>query len=157
MVKVIIAILTASITVMIVLALIKYVVKSKRKGKRKLKPSKEITTTWPGLYRFSKAEIDAAIGYYPEKRYLGRGSAGQVYKGILPSGQVVAIKHINHSNTTNSFTREVEGLSRVRHPNLVCLFGVCVEGGEHYLVYEYCSSGNLAQHLLSNLSLPLVN
>ncbi|XP_044482157.1 probable serine/threonine-protein kinase PBL21 [Mangifera indica] len=148
MVKVIIAILTASITVMIVLALIKYVVKSKRKGKRKLKPSKEITTTWPGLYRFSKAEIDAAIGYYPEKRYLGRGSAGQVYKGILPSGQVVAIKHINHSNTTNSFTREVEGLSRVRHPNLVCLFGVCVEGGEQYLVYEYCSSGNLAQHLL---------
>ncbi|KAF6161828.1 hypothetical protein GIB67_029913 [Kingdonia uniflora] len=51
---------------------------------------------------------------------------------------------------SDSFTREVEGLSRIRHPNLVCLFGCCVEGGEQYLVYEYCSNGNLAQHLLSN-------
>ncbi|KAJ0079548.1 hypothetical protein Patl1_23012 [Pistacia atlantica] len=147
--KAIIAIIIATITVMLVLALIKYVAKSKRNRRRKpRKPRKEITTTWSSLYRFSKAEIDAAIGFYPEIKYLGRGSAGQVYKGVLPSGQVVAIKHMNRSNNTDSFTREVEGLSRVRHPNLVCLFGCCIEGGEHFLVYEYCPSGNLAQHLL---------
>ncbi|MCD9640465.1 hypothetical protein HAX54_025802 [Datura stramonium] len=44
--------------------------------------------------------------------------------------------------------KELENLSRVRHPNLVCLFGCCIEDGEQYLVYEYCSAGNLAQHLL---------
>ncbi|GKU87299.1 hypothetical protein SLEP1_g1722 [Rubroshorea leprosula] len=77
-----------------------------------------------------------------------KGSAGQVYKGVLPSGQVVAIKHINKSNSSDSFTREVEGLSRIRHPNLISLLGCCSEGGEQFLVYEYCSAGNLAQHFL---------
>lgn len=129
---------------MLIILLIKYV--------RKKKPKKPVQsgpiTTWSGLYRFSKAEIENAINF--ERKDLGRGSAGQVYKGVLPSGQVVAIKHINKSNTSDSFTREVEGLSRIRHPNLVCLFGCCVEDGEQFLVYEYCAAGNLAQHLLSN-------
>lgn len=80
---------------------------------------------------------------------LGEGSAGMVYKGVLPSGQIVAIKHIYKSSKSDTFTSEVEGLSRIRHPNLVCLFGWCVDGGEQYLVYEYCSYGNLAQHLSS--------
>lgn len=154
MAKAIIAVLIATITLALVLALIKYVAQSKAKKKKhkrkRARPSKEITNTWSGLYRFSKDEIEDAINYGTERKSLGRGSAGQVYKGLLPSGQVVAIKHINKSNITDSFTREVEGLSRVRHPNLVCLFGCCIEGGEQYLVYEYCSAGNLAQHLLSN-------
>lgn len=147
------SILIAVSGVVLIVLLIKYVTKKKPK-----KPilSGSAANTWSGLYRFSKAEIENAINYGPERKNLGRGSAGNVYKGILPSGQVVAVKHINKSNTSDSFTREVEGLSRVRHPNLVCLFGCCVEGGEQYLVYEYCSSGNLAQHLLSNSSIYLV-
>ncbi|TXG66249.1 hypothetical protein EZV62_007524 [Acer yangbiense] len=149
--KAIIAVCIAVATLIVVtVTLIKCVGKRKKKSAKRilLKPNKEITNAWSGLYRFSKAEIEMAINYAGEKRSLGRGSAGQVYKGVLPSGQPVAIKHIYKSNTSDSFTREVEGLSRVRHPNLVCLFGCCIEGGEHYLVYEFCSAGNLAQHLL---------
>ncbi|KAI3997756.1 hypothetical protein MKX01_007643 [Papaver californicum] len=104
---------------------------------------------WSGLYRFSKQEILNAIHFSSHKVCLGTGSAGRVYKAVLPSGQIVAIKHIYKSNTSDSFTREVKGLSRIRHPNLVCLFGCCEEDGEQYLVYEFCSNGNLAQHLLS--------
>lgn len=107
------------------------------------------TSTWSGLYRFAKEEIERAVDFGSERTSLGRGSAGQVYKGMLPSGQLVAIKKIFQSNTSDSFIREVEGLSRVRHPNLVCLLGCCIENGEQYLVYEYCEQGNLAQHLLS--------
>ncbi|XP_039171225.1 probable serine/threonine-protein kinase PBL28, partial [Eucalyptus grandis] len=118
-------------------------------------------TTWSGLYRFSRAEIENAINYRNEKKCLGRGSAGRVYKGVLPSGQAVAVKHIYKSNTSDSFRREVEGLSRVRHPNLVCLFGYCIEDGEQYLVYEYCPAGNLAYHLRSTSGstsfLPLIS
>lgn len=106
-------------------------------------------TTWSGLYRFSKAEIENAMSFSTHKVSLGAGSAGRVYKGVLPSGQLVAIKHIYKSSKADTFTREVDGLSRIRHPNLVCLFGCCVEDGEQYLVYEYCPYGNLAQHLLS--------
>ncbi|KAH9728300.1 protein kinase domain-containing protein [Citrus sinensis] len=156
-VKAIMAVLIATFVMMLILVLIKHVAKSKIQGKNKgcmpkrksPKPTKEIySTTWSGLYRFSKDEIENAINNDWDRRFLGRGSAGLVYKGVLPSGQVVAIKHIYKSNNTDSFSREVEGLSRVRHPNLVCLFGCCVEGGEQYLVYEFCAAGNLAQHLL---------
>ncbi|KAG8649833.1 hypothetical protein MANES_08G147300v8 [Manihot esculenta] len=145
-VKAVIAIFMAVVALMLVLLLTLYVTKSRSKSKCR-KPNAEMKA-WSGLYRFSKAEIENAINYGNEKKSLGRGSAGQVYKGVLPSGQVVAIKHIHQSSTTDSFQREVEGLSRVRHPNLVCLFGCCIEGGDRYLVYEYCSAGNLARHLL---------
>ncbi|KAK6156428.1 hypothetical protein DH2020_010676 [Rehmannia glutinosa] len=143
--------LLAVILVMIgltaIITLIKYVTKNQKQEKKPLS-NKDFADTCSGLYRFSKAEIENAINYGTEKKCLGRGSAGQVYKGMLPSGQLVAIKHIYKSNTSDSFTREIDGLSRVRHPNLVCLFGCCIEDGEQYLVYEYCSNGNLAQHLL---------
>ncbi|XP_073277700.1 probable receptor-like protein kinase At5g38990 [Primulina huaijiensis] len=145
--KAFLAIVLALIGLTAVITLIKYVIKNRKKEKKPLK-IKDISTSCSGLYRFSKAEIESAINYSPEKKCLGRGSAGRVYKGMLPSGQIVAIKQIYKSNTSDSFTREIEGLSRVRHSNLVCLFGYCVEDGEHYLVYEYCSNGNLAQRLL---------
>ncbi|XP_030520945.2 probable receptor-like protein kinase At1g11050 [Rhodamnia argentea] len=144
-VKVVVAVLIAAIGLTLVISLVKHVTgNNKPPTPAQLKEMK----TWSGLYRFSRAEIENAINYRNEKKCLGRGSAGQVYKGVLPSGQVVAIKHIYKSNTSDSFRREVEGLSRVRHPNLVCLFGYCNEGGEQYLVYEYCPAGNLASHLL---------
>ncbi|XP_047971650.1 probable receptor-like protein kinase At3g17420 [Salvia hispanica] len=132
-----------------IISLIKYVTKNEKQKKRKSPETKGVAD-FTGLYRFSKAEIDSAINHGGEKKCLGRGSAGLVYKGVLPSGQLVAIKQIYKSNTSDSFTREIEGLSRVRHPNLVCLFGCCIDDGEQYLVYEYCPHGNLAQHLLRN-------
>ncbi|EHA8587023.1 cysteine-rich receptor-like protein kinase 1 [Cocos nucifera] len=98
--------------------------------------------------RFSKEEIEKAINYGHTKVRLGSGSAGQVYQGILPSRQLVAVKHVYKTAMSGSFLREVEGLSKIRHSNLVSLLGFCDEGGEQYLVYEYCSNGNLAQNLL---------
>ncbi|MQL81235.1 hypothetical protein Taro_013700 [Colocasia esculenta] len=110
----------------------------------------KVFSTWSGLYRFSKAEVEKAINHGDQRVSLGSGSAGRVYRGVLPSGQLVAIKHIYKTSMPDSFGREVEELSRIRHPNVVCLFGCCIEGGEQYLVYEYCSNGNLAQSLLRN-------
>ncbi|KAI3459074.1 hypothetical protein Pfo_015737 [Paulownia fortunei] len=141
------AVILVTIGLTVIIMLISYMTKNQKKEKKPVL-NKEIVATCSGLYRFSKAEIKNAINYGNEKKCLGRGSAGQVYKGMLPSGQLVAIKQIYKSNPSDSFTREIEGLSRVRHPNLVCLLGCCIEDGEQYLVYEYCSNGNLAQHLL---------
>ncbi|PWA36199.1 protein kinase-like domain, Concanavalin A-like lectin/glucanase domain protein [Artemisia annua] len=86
----------ASMGLMLVIMLIKYVTRKKRQQENKSAQfhTKEIPTTWSGLYRFSKAEIEHAINFSDEKKCLGRGSAGEVYKGILPSGQAVAIKQI---------------------------------------------------------------
>lgn len=141
------AVILVMISLTAIITLIKYVTKTKHKDNKPAVERKDVLDI-PGLYRFSKAEIDGAINNSNEKKCLGRGSAGLVYKGILPSGQPVAIKQIYKSKTSDSFSREIAGLSRVRHPNLVCLFGCCIEDGQQYLVYEYCSNGNLAQHLL---------
>ncbi|KAF8039240.1 LOW QUALITY PROTEIN: hypothetical protein BT93_B1708 [Corymbia citriodora subsp. variegata] len=110
------------------ITLVKYVT---RKNKLPEPAQQNKMSTWSGLYRFSRAEIENAINCRNERKYLGRGSAGR-------------------SNTSGSFRREVKGLSRVRHPNLVCLFGYCLEDGKQYLVYEYYPAGNLAYHLLRN-------
>ncbi|XP_029127072.1 probable receptor-like protein kinase At2g42960 [Cajanus cajan] len=144
MVKPLLSVVVVVLAIFLVILMVKCL--SKKKAHRKVY-LKEITT-WSGLYWFSHTEIENAMNYGGEKISLGRGSAGQVYRGVLPSGQVVAIKHLTKSNTSESFTREVEGLSRLRHPNLVCLFGCCIEGDDRYLVYEFCANGNLAQHLL---------
>ncbi|XP_068665803.1 probable receptor-like protein kinase At5g18500 [Aristolochia californica] len=143
--KALLAVLIATTGLILVVVLVKYV--TKKDDPPKPIEGKEISA-WSGLYRFSKAEIENAINHGNQRMCLGSGSAGRVYRGTLPSGQLVAIKHIYKSSMSDSFTREVEGLSRIRHPNLVCLFGCCVEGGEKFLVYEFCSNGNLAQHLL---------
>ncbi|CAL5194968.1 unnamed protein product [Lathyrus oleraceus] len=137
----------AILALLIIVFLVKCV--SKKKPVKKHAQLKQIAT-WSGLYWFTKTEIENAMNFENEKINLGRGSAGEVYRGVLPSGQVVAIKHLIKSNTSSSdsFTRELAGLSRLRHPNLVCLFGCCMEDGERYLVYEFCANGNLAQHLL---------
>ncbi|XP_042004157.1 probable receptor-like protein kinase At1g11050 [Salvia splendens] len=144
------AVVLAMIALAAIITLIKYVTKNEKQQKKRKLPETKGVADINGLYMFSKTEIDSAINHRGEKWCLGRGSAGMVYKGVLPSGQLVAIKQIYKSNTSDSFTREIEGLSRVRHPNLVCLFGCCIEDGEQYLVYEYCPHGNLAQHLLRN-------
>ncbi|KAH0695169.1 hypothetical protein KY285_022266 [Solanum tuberosum] len=146
--KALVAIVLAIFVMMMAIFLVKYVTRNARAGRKLLLSKPKMFASCPGLYTFSKAEIENAINNIDEKKFLGRGSAGQVFKGVLPSGQVVAIKQIYRSNTSDSFSRELENLSRVRHPNLVCLFGCCIEDGEQYLVYEYCSAGNLAQHLL---------
>ncbi|KAL5997207.1 hypothetical protein ACLOJK_008137 [Asimina triloba] len=156
--KVILAVLIAIMGLALIIGLIQFVTGGRKKKNTSTKESpqstkeegKGINTTWSGLYRFSRLEIERAMSYGNHRECLGAGSAGRVYKAILPSGQLVAIKHIYKSNHSDSFTREVEGLSRIRHPNLVCLFGCCVDGGDHFLVYEYCPFGNLAQHLLRN-------
>lgn len=145
--RALLAIVIAIMVLMLTVVLVKYVTAKKTILKRGGNKSKEHNNPWSGLYRFSKEEIENAI--YNGQEILGRGSAGHVYKGILPSGQEVAIKHLNQNGEADSFLREVQGLSKIRHPNLVCLFGYCREDDGRYLVYEYCEGGNLAQHLLN--------
>jgi hypothetical protein len=150
--KLVLGVLVVAIVALLVIFFLVKCVSKKKPIKKKHVQLKQITT-WSGLYWFTKTEIENAMNFEDEKINLGRGSAGEVYRGVLPSGQVVAIKHLikNNTSSSDSFTRELAGLSRLRHPNLVCLFGCCMEDGERYLVYEFCPNGNLAQHLLSNV------
>ena len=89
---------------------------------------------------FSFAELISATNNFEEKRCIGRGGFGRVYKGMILDGttnRTYAIKRLNSLSDQGApeFWVEVEMLSRLRHCNLVCLIGSCNDGKGMALVY----------------------
>ncbi|TYH45775.1 hypothetical protein ES332_D11G288900v1 [Gossypium tomentosum] len=65
------------------------------------------------LQSYSKGEIENAINFSRKRKSLGKGITSEVYQGILPSGQLVAIKQINRSNSPHSFKSKFAVLVRL--------------------------------------------
>lgn len=99
--------------------------------------------------RFSYAELLYATDNFNHHNYLAQGGYGSVYRGILPEGQLIAVKQhkIASNQGDEEFCAEVEVLSCAQHRNLVTLIGYCVENGRRLLVYEYVCNGSLDRHL----------
>src|SRR5947209_2625931 len=71
------------------------------------------------------------------ERYLGRGSLGEVWKAVGPGGVELAVKIINLSGGQGLREfRAVRHLQRLRHPNLVPLFGFWLKDDRGYLMPE---------------------
>lgn len=98
---------------------------------------------------FHFRELAVATRNFKDTNLIGEGGFGKVYKGVLDSGLVVAIKQLNRDGVQGSkeFLVEVLMLSMLHHPNLVTLHGYCAEGDERLLVYEYMPKGSLEDHL----------
>ncbi|CAH1414084.1 unnamed protein product [Lactuca virosa] len=100
---------------------------------------------------FSPTRIfeDATRNFDPAQE-LGNGGFGVVYYGKLQDGREVAVKRLYEHNCkrVQQFMNEVQILTRLRHPNLVVLYG-CTSRQSHelLLVYEYISNGTLADHI----------
>ncbi|KAI9120197.1 hypothetical protein K1719_008845 [Acacia pycnantha] len=72
------------------------------------------------------------------------------FTGKLQDGREVAVKHLfNHNyKRVEQFMTEVEILTRLRHKNLVSLYGCTSrQSRELLLVYEYIPNGTLVSHL----------
>ncbi|KAM3346384.1 hypothetical protein ACQJBY_020756 [Aegilops geniculata] len=106
----------------------------------------------PCTHIFTYAELDAATDGFGNAKELGAGGFGTVYKGVLRDGSVVAVKRLykNSYKGVEQFANEVDILSRLRHPNLVALYG-CTSSSptcrDLLLVYEFVPNGTLADHL----------
>jgi len=69
--------------------------------------------------------------------------------GQLSDGTTIAVKgfYSKSRQGNREFTNEVNMISRLQHPNLMKLFGCCIEGNQLLLVYEYMENNCLAHAL----------
>lgn len=94
---------------------------------------------------FTLQALEVATDFFSEPNKLGHGGFGPVFKGLMPTGQEVAVKKLSLGSRQGlrEFTNEVNLLLKVQHKNLVMLLGCCVEGPEKMLVYEYLKNKSL--------------
>ncbi|KAK4361248.1 hypothetical protein RND71_020200 [Anisodus tanguticus] len=100
-----------------------------------------------GLFTFR--QIKAATSNFDAANKLGEGGFGSVYKGTLADGTIIAVKQLSSKSRQGNreFVNEIGMMSGLHHPNLVRLYGCCVERNQLLLVYEYMENNSLSHAL----------
>ncbi|XP_022751829.1 serine/threonine-protein kinase CDG1-like isoform X3 [Durio zibethinus] len=107
--------------------------------------------------RFQLEELSLATKNFSDRNLIGEGKFGQVYKGLLQDGMLVAIKK-RAGAPSQEFIDEVNYhlpalylkacyVSSIQHRNLVTLLGYCQENNQQFLIYEYIPNGSVSIHL----------
>ncbi|KAK7317637.1 hypothetical protein RJT34_02041 [Clitoria ternatea] len=93
--------------------------------------------------------LEKATNYFSDANKLGQGGSGSVYKGVMPDGNIVAVKRLSFNTTqwADHFFNEVNLISGIHHKNLVKLLGCSITGPESLLIYEYVPNQSLYDHL----------
>uniref|UniRef100_N1QWM1 non-specific serine/threonine protein kinase n=1 Tax=Aegilops tauschii TaxID=37682 RepID=N1QWM1_AEGTA len=162
-----------AVVIAVLLLVIFFITRRKREPKKTEERSqsfasldmKSTSTSVPqlrGARTFTFAELKKITNNFSEANDIGNGGFGkvrsdqifrdsilQVYRGTLPTGQLVAVKRSQEGSLQGSleFRTEIELLSRVHHKNVVSLMGFCLDQGEQMLVYEYIPNGTLKESL----------
>ncbi|KAI9074079.1 hypothetical protein K1719_043971 [Acacia pycnantha] len=130
--------------------LIKRILRNKYDSDLEGKSASDFSNLSSLQYEF--ATLEAATNMFSAYNILGEGGYGQVYKGVLPNGQEVAVKRLSadsRQSVVEEFKNHVEVLDKLQHKNLVRFLGFCAQERERILVYEYMANGSL-DHVLFN-------
>jgi len=93
------------------------------------------------------------LGEFRLIRKLGEGGMGMVYLAVQePLGRKVALKIIRPERmgsleAETRFSREAKAVSRLRHPNIVTVYGGGKEKGVHYFAMEFVEGKGLEELL----------
>ncbi|XP_061988779.1 leucine-rich repeat receptor protein kinase HPCA1-like [Rosa rugosa] len=150
-----------SVLVLILLLVGIYAIRQRRRAKRATDQNNPFgkwdvnnktrgsTPQLKGARSFSFEELMKYSNNFSEANDVGSGGYGKVYRGTLPTGQLIAIKRAHKESIQggNEFKTEIELLSLVHHKHLVSLVGFCFDRGEQMLVYEYVANGTLKDSL----------
>ncbi|CAI9087671.1 OLC1v1021806C2 [Oldenlandia corymbosa var. corymbosa] len=104
---------------------------------------------------FDLLTISNATNDFAYANKIGEGGFGPVYKGVLPTGQEIAVKKDSKDSGqgVEEFKNEVILIAKLQHRNLVRLLGCCIDGEERMLVYEYVPNRSLDLFIFSRFSL----
>ncbi|KAJ9567866.1 hypothetical protein OSB04_003832 [Centaurea solstitialis] len=102
-------------------------------------------------------EIIEATNNFHTSTVIGNGYHGQLYKGQLSDGSMVAIRNLKMKKrcSIQSCTRQIELISKLKHPNLVNPIGHCFDRHPDdsaiiravFLLFEFVPNGTLRASL----------
>ncbi|XP_034889940.2 probable LRR receptor-like serine/threonine-protein kinase At1g29720 [Populus alba] len=100
---------------------------------------------------FTLRQLRAATNNFDSAGKIGEGGFGSVFKGKLSDGTLIAVKQLSPKSRQGNreFVNEIGMISGLQHPNLVKLYGCCIEGDQLLLVYEYMENNSLAKALFA--------
>ncbi|KAG2578950.1 hypothetical protein PVAP13_6NG219500 [Panicum virgatum] len=113
----------------------------------------------PSHRMFSLEELKEATKIFERSAFLGEGAIGKLYKGKLENGTLIAIRclALHQRYSIRNLKLRLDLLGKLRHPNLVCLLGHCIDSTidessvkRVFLVYEYMPGGTLASYLYAS-------
>lgn len=102
----------------------------------------------------SANEKNGGIGQYILGKTIGEGTFGKVKLGThILTGETVAVKilereRIKEIADVERVAREIHILKRVQHPHIIQLFEIIETPKQLYLIMEYCSGGELFDHIV---------
>jgi serine/threonine-protein kinase len=97
--------------------------------------------------------MEKTLGRYRIVSELGRGGMGVVYRAHEESlNRDVAIKvlgeHLAEDETcVQRFVREAQSAAKLNHPNIVQIYSIDEENGQHYFVMEYVSGTSVYRRI----------
>ncbi|KAL3813484.1 hypothetical protein ACJIZ3_014752 [Penstemon smallii] len=100
------------------------------------------------LPEYDFAAIAAATNQFSYSNKIGEGGFGPVYKGVLSTGQIVAVKRLSQTSRQGikEFKCSILLISNLQHRNIIKLLGYCIHE-EPLLVYEFMENGDLGTHI----------
>ncbi|GAB2218043.1 hypothetical protein Droror1_Dr00001259 [Drosera rotundifolia] len=117
-------------------------------------PNGNVFAAWSYDGKLVYEDIRSSTKDFDAKYCIGVGGHGSVYKAELSTGQVVAVKKLKRTHyadapleTRRSYQTEIEALTRIRHRNIVKLYGFCWHARQSLLVYEYIDRGSVKKLL----------
>ncbi|KAL0366790.1 UNVERIFIED_CONTAM: putative leucine-rich repeat receptor-like protein kinase [Sesamum radiatum] len=141
---------------LVLIAVILYVMKCHPVDMVASSPDKDISSLDSDIYfppkeGFTFQDLVEATNNFHDTFVIGRGAVGTVYKAVLQSTQTIAVKKLasnrEGNNIENSFRAEILTLGKIRHRNIVKLYGFCYHQGSNLLLYEYMARGSLGELL----------
>ncbi|KAJ6869555.1 hypothetical protein NC651_034326 [Populus alba x Populus x berolinensis] len=112
----------------------------------------DVFARWRPDQELRYEEIIEATEEFDSKYCIGTGGYGVVYKVVLPSEQVLAVKKFHQTpevemSSLKAFRSEIDVLMGIRHRNIVKLYGFCSHAKHSFLVYEFVERGSLRKVL----------
>ncbi|XP_055330027.1 aurora kinase C-like [Paramacrobiotus metropolitanus] len=105
-------------------------------------------------FKMTKVFHNASIKDYEIGRPLGRGAFGRVYLARTKKEQfIVALKvlfkkSLLENHVEQNLRREIEINARIKHPNILQMYGCFWDNVSVYLVLEYAPNGELFKRLM---------